>query len=110
MVDDGPWLYYKLTNEPKGSGELIINDGVEASTMKSQARFQIISLMLGRTSHESNNMKTYLRCLCRGLNTINLLFLHTQQVFPRFSPLLDISIFHEGCKTTSCMTSGRRKW
>ena len=22
MVDDGPWLYYKLTNEPKGSGEL----------------------------------------------------------------------------------------
>ena len=25
-TDDGPWLYYKLTNEPKGSGELkIIN-------------------------------------------------------------------------------------
>ena len=22
MDDDGPWLYYKLTNEPKGSGEL----------------------------------------------------------------------------------------
>ena len=21
-TDDGPWLYYKLTNEPKGSGEL----------------------------------------------------------------------------------------
>ena len=21
-MDDGPWLYYKLTNEPKGSGEL----------------------------------------------------------------------------------------
>ena len=21
--DDGSWLYYKLTNEPKGSGELI---------------------------------------------------------------------------------------
>ena len=20
--DDGPWLYYKLTNKPKGSGEL----------------------------------------------------------------------------------------
>ena len=23
-TDDGPWLYYKLTNEPKGSGELTI--------------------------------------------------------------------------------------
>ena len=22
-MTDGPWLYYKLTNEPKGSGELI---------------------------------------------------------------------------------------
>ena len=21
-TDDGPWLYYKLTNEPKGSDEL----------------------------------------------------------------------------------------
>ena len=24
-TDDGPWLYYKLTNEPKGSGELKTN-------------------------------------------------------------------------------------
>ena len=24
-TNDGPWLYYKLTNEPKGSGELKIN-------------------------------------------------------------------------------------
>ena len=24
-TDDGPWLYYKLTNEPKGSGELKIH-------------------------------------------------------------------------------------
>ena len=24
MVDNGPWLYYKLTNEPKDSGELKI--------------------------------------------------------------------------------------
>ena len=24
MDDDGPWLYYKLTNERKGSGELKI--------------------------------------------------------------------------------------
>ena len=24
QMDDGPWLYYKLTNEPKGSGELKI--------------------------------------------------------------------------------------
>ena len=23
-TDDGPWFYYKLTNEPKGSGELKI--------------------------------------------------------------------------------------
>ena len=22
QADNGPWLYYKLTNEPKGSGEL----------------------------------------------------------------------------------------
>ena len=25
-TNDGPWLYYKLTNEPKGSGELKIDD------------------------------------------------------------------------------------
>ena len=25
QTDDGPWLYYKLTNEPKGSGELKMN-------------------------------------------------------------------------------------
>ena len=25
-TDGGPWLYYKLTNEPKGSGELKINN------------------------------------------------------------------------------------
>ena len=24
QMDDGAWLYYKLTNEPKGSGELKI--------------------------------------------------------------------------------------
>ena len=24
-TDEGPWLYYKLTNEPKGSGELKIH-------------------------------------------------------------------------------------
>ena len=23
-TDDGPWLYYKLTNEPEGSGELTV--------------------------------------------------------------------------------------
>ena len=31
----------------------VINDGVEASTRKSQTRFQIIHLMLGRASHET---------------------------------------------------------
>ena len=31
----------------------IINDGVEASTRKSQARFQIIRLILGKASHET---------------------------------------------------------
>ena len=25
-TDDGPWLNYNLTNEPKGSGELKINE------------------------------------------------------------------------------------
>ena len=28
-TDDGPWLYYKLTNEPKGSGELTIKSNVK---------------------------------------------------------------------------------
>ena len=35
-------------------------------------------------------------------------FLHTQQGFPQFSPILDISVLYEGCKTTSWMTSGCR--
>ena len=47
----------------------IINDGVEALTRKSQACFQIICLMLGRASHETN-LKPCLRFPCRGLNTV----------------------------------------
>ena len=39
-MDDGPWLYYKLTNEPKGSGELIIHRVCNAIAL------QIIILML----------------------------------------------------------------
>ena len=31
-MDDGPWLYYKLTNEPKGSGEL--NKGICSLSIK----------------------------------------------------------------------------
>ena len=27
-MDNGPWLYYKLTNEPKGSGELKKGEGI----------------------------------------------------------------------------------
>ena len=30
--DDGPWLYYKLTNDSKGSGELKSRDGRETRT------------------------------------------------------------------------------
>ena len=29
QTDDGPWLYYKLANEPKGSGELKIGSSEE---------------------------------------------------------------------------------
>ena len=29
QTDDGPWLYNKLTNEPKGSGELIKHSYIE---------------------------------------------------------------------------------
>ena len=32
-MDDGPWLYYKLTNEPKGSGELIIHAGLQCNSI-----------------------------------------------------------------------------
>ena len=28
QMDDRPWLYYKLTNEPKGSGELKMKIGI----------------------------------------------------------------------------------
>ena len=35
------------------------------------------------------------------------LFLHTRQGFPRFSPVLDILSCTRGCKTTTCMMSGR---
>ena len=46
----------------------IINDGVEASTRKSQARFQSICLMLGFM--RLNNRKTCLKFPCLGLSTI----------------------------------------
>ena len=32
-TDDGPWLYYKLTNEPKGSGELNIKLSIRLNTI-----------------------------------------------------------------------------
>ena len=37
-TDDGPWLYYKLTNEPKGSGELIRTQGIFMRTVKTLIR------------------------------------------------------------------------
>ena len=37
----------------------IINDGVESSTRKSQARFQIIHLMLGKASYESRQSENF---------------------------------------------------
>ena len=45
-TDDGPWLYYKLTNEPKGSGELI-NKVPTALHMNTIGTFQIYT-----THHE----------------------------------------------------------
>ena len=47
-----------------------INDGVEASTRKSEARFQIIHLMLGKPCMRLNNLNTCLRFPCLGLNII----------------------------------------
>ena len=47
--DDGPWLYYKLTNEPKGSGELkmmAIYPMVHLVDSKLSAKFDEIQLML----------------------------------------------------------------
>ena len=39
-MDDGPWIYYKLTNEPKGSGELIIIvSPVEVCKLKKKSEY-----------------------------------------------------------------------
>ena len=32
-MDDGPWLYYKLTDEPKGSGELKMDENSTINTL-----------------------------------------------------------------------------
>ena len=49
----------------------IINDGIEASTRKSQA----CSLMLGKPRIRQNNLKTSLRFPCLGLNPIMILLI-----------------------------------
>ena len=44
-MDDGPWLYYKLTNEPKGSGELIIIvSPIEVCKLNKQSEYYLIIL------------------------------------------------------------------
>ena len=40
-MDDGPWLYYKLTNEPKGSGELKIM--ITTSIIKTDFKYLLLS-------------------------------------------------------------------
>ena len=52
-------------------GEKIINDGVDASTRKSQAPFlDYINLMLGKPRIRLNNLKTNLKFPCLCLNPI----------------------------------------
>ena len=34
LTDDGPWLYYKLINEPKGSGELKIGTSYTCNKLR----------------------------------------------------------------------------
>ena len=39
---DGPWLYYKLTNEPKGSGELkILSFGIDRFEQTVQTKIRL---------------------------------------------------------------------
>ena len=56
-TDDGSWLYFKLSNEPKGSGELKINSSETVSGLK---------LKLGRIVHDISlykNIVFYFCCL-----------------------------------------------
>ena len=40
-MDDGPWLYYNLTNEPKGSGELLKSANITVSIQAVSAKFSL---------------------------------------------------------------------
>ena len=72
MVDDGrtdddrPWLYYKLTNEPKGSGELNIH---ELKAMKRVFKWHVL--------YEPRREKT---CLCHMQTTKVQISLHIRAV------------------------------
>ena len=46
MVDDGPRLYYKLTNEPKGLGELNITATVMLFRIYTYLEFSSLFLFL----------------------------------------------------------------
>ena len=58
LTDDGPWLYYKLTNEPKGSGELKIfsSEAIRGMKLKLCINVHDISLYI--------NFIFYCRCPC----------------------------------------------
>ena len=46
-TDNGPWLYYKLTNEPKGSGKLKI----DFKHIFFMILYMYIALGQGQTTH-----------------------------------------------------------
>ena len=62
-TEDGPWLYYKLTNEPKGSGELI--KGLTEDPIKT------LCLLSERESDIQRNRSPVMP-FCRNLNNKTL--------------------------------------
>ena len=50
-TDNGPWLYYKLTNEPKGSGKLKIALPSDFKHIFFMILYMYIALGQGQTTH-----------------------------------------------------------